>query len=149
MATEFSSDIAEGAGFSNAVTHAFVANSTGIKLYGPVILVDPVGEQALPKVDSTTTAGNQAVIGVCVALPQDEILVAGESIVQVCVAGITKCKVNDATVAVGAALVTHTDAGEAAVRAAFVVGTTYTEANLVAALDGIRSCFAIDRKSVV
>jgi hypothetical protein len=124
-----------------------IADDTSVALFGPVILADGAN-QALPHAASTTTADDRAVIGVCVRLNRSGTLTADVSHIEVCIHGICKVKVNDATVNLNDALSTNSTAGEAKVRAAFVISAAYSETEVQNALQGIRSTFGIALSTV-
>lgn len=145
--TTFRSEVSEGTGFSESITWAMIAKSTGVALYGPVVLSDE-SVTALPTCDSTTSAGDAKVIGVCVALPTNGTITAGTSFVQVCIHGRCKVKVNDADVALNDPLETFTTAGEAQIQPSTEISTTYDKADEVEALNNIRASFAIALTSV-
>jgi hypothetical protein len=146
--TEFQTEIENGPLFNNAVTITMIADDTGVKLWGPVVLADGA-VQAMPHAASTTTASDKNVIGVCVRMPRDgNATVADTSVIEVCLHGICKVKVNDANVSLNDSLVTHTTAGEAAVKAAFTISAAYAEAEIEAALNGVRAVFAIALSTV-
>ena len=145
MATEFRSEVAKGPGFSDAELWDMVADDANITLWGPVVL--GTGTVAdLPRAASTTITGDAAVIGVCVAFPQDGLIIADVSVIQVCTHGRSKVKVNNASVALNDPLETFTTAGEAAVQAdptVDITDATTVGADLVIIANNIRSCFAI------
>lgn len=147
MATEFRSELAKGTAFSNSVTYSLIANDTDLTLWAPVILI--AGASAtkdLPKVDVTTAGGSALVFGVLVALPASGTIVAGVSVVQICVAGLCKIKVVTATVALNDALETSTTAGQARVQADVTVDATSLAtlaADVVIVANNVRKAFAI------
>lgn len=138
--------MAKGSGFTDAVSHEYIADDVNIGLYGPVILVDPADETKLPKVGSTTTGGHSNVIGVCVAKPASGIITAGTSIVMVVVQGRTKLKVATAAVAINDPLETGTAVGVAQVQVDPTVDATSVvtlAADVVIVANNIRKCFAV------
>lgn len=143
--TEFRSKIDAGASFEDAVTITMIADDTSVALWGPVILVDsPVSNLThLPQAGSTTSAGDVLVFGVCVRLPRNGTLVADTTVIEVCIYGRCKVKVNDADVDLNDPLETHTTAGEAAVQPSTEISTTYDKADEVEAFNNIRASFAI------
>lgn len=145
VATEFRSEVARGSGFEESITRQFVAHDTSIALWGPVVL--STGSQTkLAEVASTTTAGDVNVIGVCVMLPGSGTIIADTSFVTICVFGICKLKVADATVNLNAALDCSTTAAVARVQPLLVTRndtTTHLQADVVTGLNNIRAAFAI------
>lgn len=121
MATStFRSEVAKGSGFEESITRQFVAADANVALYGPVILVAS-SEGVLPKVGSTTTAGDAKVIGVCVILPIQTVITANVSYVTVVMFGLCKLLVEDAAVAMNDVIETTTTAGKARVQPAAVI----------------------------
>jgi hypothetical protein len=140
--TEFFTEIENGPVDNGAVTITMIADDVNVKLWGPVVLADGAADR-MPRAASTTTASDKKVIGVCVRMPRDGLAtVADKSAIEVCIYGIAKVKVNDSTVNLGDSLVTHTTAGEAAVRAEFAISATPTQAEIKAALSGVAAVFA-------
>jgi len=145
--TEYQTEIENGVIVNNAVTIDMVATSTNVLLFGPVILTTGTVQQ-LPQVDGTTSADDRLVIGVCAKLNRSGTITANVSHVEICIFGICKVKVADTTVNLNDALATTTVAGKAKVRAAFVISSSYSEAEVTNALQGIRSTFGIALSTV-
>lgn len=145
--SEIYSEVDNGPLLDNAVTISLIAADTSIALWGPVVLASG-SITALPRAASTTTADDRNVIGVCVRLPRDGTIVAGTSMIEVCVAGVCKVKVADANVNLNDALATTTTAGIAKVRGAFTISGVFSASEVKAALNGIRSTFAVALSTV-
>jgi len=146
-------EVVEGALDSSAILVDAVV-SGDIPQWAPVVLVAPGSGEDLPRVGTTTTAGDKNVYGVKVA--PKKTLVAGD-IAQICVFGRCKVKVDGAasTIARGTALQTHAEAGVAEGQAALDAptggATQYYDATIESALqaefDKIRAAFAIALES--
>jgi len=106
------SDIAAGI-FVSLISNGAIA------MWSPVILVSPADATRLPRVTTTTTANDPAVMGIAVGgsgkIENGNASDAAGDIVQVQIFGLTKCKVLGAVanIAIGDNLITSTTAGSA------------------------------------
>lgn len=123
MATDKFSKLKEGiAKFPERGTLSFVANGV-IPMWSPVVLVAPGSGETLPRVATTTTTNDQAVIGVAVGGNADvagtgNAAAAAGDVVDVAIIGtgsMTKVKVDGAAdnIAIGELLITDATAGQA------------------------------------
>jgi len=139
-------EVVEGVLDDDAIVEDFISDEL-VQLWAPVILVAAGTGEDMPRVEPIDTAHTLTVVGVCVGPLRDATnkyaATAAGQVVQVCVFGRCKCKVdgNAANIAIGDALSTH-NADGVAQKTSVDVTATVNEANVEAAIKNSMSRFA-------
>ena len=119
MATHYLPELTTGLINGEGLVELWITAATNLLIWGPVALAAAGSGEYVARVDTTSSANDETVIGVCVGPLRDaENLYASDAAgqtVQICTFGKTKCKVDGAAdnIAVGDALVSHAAVGVA------------------------------------